>query len=68
MTCCQRCAGRMTWEPAEQSVTVHWRLGAWRCMNCGEWFDLEAMRNRARQRQELSTVGGRGSCAHECIS
>lgn len=46
---CGRCEGLLAWEPAEQSPHVRWNLGAWRCLNCGEWFDWLAIRNRRQQ-------------------
>jgi len=51
---CGRCHGTLSWEPSQQSTQVRWSLGAWRCINCGEWFDLLALRNRHQQISELS--------------
>lgn len=50
---CGRCDGRLVWEPSEQSIDLRWSLGAWKCINCGEWFDSETFRNRQRQRAAL---------------
>jgi len=45
-TCrCRRCKGLLAWEPSRSTDKYLWKLGAWRCINCGDWIDLHTLRN-----------------------
>lgn len=44
---CRRCGGCLAWEPcATIDIQAHWRLGSWRCLNCGEFVDRVIFRQR----------------------
>lgn len=51
---CRRCSGCLAWEPtALVDIRYRWNLGAWRCLNCGDYLDLEILRRR-RERLRAS--------------
>jgi hypothetical protein len=44
--CCHRCCGLLIWEPESWNIRRKWKLGAYRCVQCGEYIDLDVFRNR----------------------
>lgn len=44
---CGRCRGCLVWEPTTLiDIRYRWSLGAWRCLNCGDWLDMQTYRER----------------------
>jgi len=47
---CPRCGRLMAGEPRgeiDYDADVPWRQDGWRCLNCGAYFDMVILENRA---------------------
>ena len=55
---CHRCCGLLIWEPESWNIRRRWKLGAYRCIQCGEFIDLDVLRNRqtAPERDEYNDL------------